>query len=87
MRRLQGLGKAIATVGACAILLLAIFVNVGVVAACQTGDSDRPGLVSAVSNAAEAAHAGVTHQLDKLDWAIGNVLVQLESACMRGYAY
>lgn len=84
MRNIKRLGKAIATVGLYATLALAVVVSSELVAACQTGDLDLPGPVSAVSEASKAAHEGVTYQLDKLEWAFSDALAQLEHACTRG---
>jgi len=80
MKRILGVGKATATVGPRTILVLAVLVGLAPVVMCRTDSLDQSVMVNAAGNAAGAAYDGITRQLDRLEWAMGNVLAQVEYA-------
>ena len=81
----KGHRKAIAAVAPYAMAGLAILVGVGLAASCQTGGLELHGPVHVANNAVAAVHTQVSHQLDKIDEGICNLLIQLKYNCMRGY--
>ncbi len=85
MRILKGLGRVIVRATPYAMILLTVFVTIAVVTACQTDDLNQPGPVGAIARTTDATEQGLVTQLDKLDSATRDALVQFEYACRRGF--